>query len=123
MIKTAWGGPSRCRPGWLLYASPEIGPGLVLSGEVLRFELAAEHSWAAASYRVTCELAPGAVPRHDGPLEAAMWQALQSWPQPGSKDGRRWPAEMEALLALARNHPEEYERLRDGEAVLRALGG
>jgi hypothetical protein len=30
---------------------------------------------------------------------------------------------MLALLALARKHPEEYEQLRESEAVLKALGG
>lgn len=28
-----------------------------------------------------------------------------------------------ALLALARRHPQEYDQLREGEEVLKALGG
>jgi hypothetical protein len=33
------------------------------------------------------------------------------------------PPHMGALLALARNHPDEYNDLREREAVLKALGG
>lgn len=113
------------RQGWLLYANPEISKGMVVSGDVMTFELSAERAFGGTSLRITCELPYGAALRygaHGAPLEAMMWDALQSWPQAG-KDGRRWPPEMRALLALARNHPEEYEQLREGEAVLRALGG
>jgi hypothetical protein len=31
--------------------------------------------------------------------------------------------DIKALLALARRHPDEYDELRLGEAVLKALGG
>lgn len=106
--------------GWLLYANPEIAKGMVVSGDVMIFELAVDRSAWGSSLRVTCDLA-APVLRQGVPLESMMWEALQSWP--GDKQGRKWPPEMLALLALARNHPEEYERLRDGEAVLRALGG
>lgn len=115
------------RHGWLLYAHPDMSGGTVLTGNVLSFELAAEHAYRATLLRLTAELhADGALragQQADRPVEQLMWDALQSWPEPGRKDGRRWPPEMLALLGLARNHPAEYERLRDGEAVLRALGG
>jgi len=115
------------RQGWLLYANPEIRQGMVVSGDVLTFELSAERSFGGMSLRVTCEL-PGAslrqsVPASPRTLEQLMWEALQSWPEPGARDGRRWPPEMEALLELAKRHPEEYEELREGAAVFRALGG
>lgn len=112
------------RHGWLLYAHPEVSKGMVVSGDVMAFELSAEHAYGGQSLRVTCELYRGDV-RHSmngASLESMMWNALQDWPEPG-KDGRKWPPEMLALLALARNHPEEFERLREGEAVLNALGG
>lgn len=114
------------RHGWLLYANPEVSKGMVVSGDVMTFELSAELAYGGTSLRITCELPPGAELRHGthgATLESMMWQALQRWPEPGGKDGRRWPPEMRALLALAQNYPEEYERLRDDEAVLRALGG
>ncbi len=33
------------------------------------------------------------------------------------------PADIKALLDLARRHPEEYAELREGEDIMRALGG
>jgi len=109
------------RHGWLLYAHQDMSGGAVVSGDVMSFELSAERFAGGTSLRLAVEL-PGEL-RAGRPLEQLMWDAFQSWPEPGRKDGRRWPPEMEALLALARNHPEEYGRLREGEAVLRALGG
>lgn len=115
------------RYGWLLYANPDISGGTVLAGDVMQFELSAEHAYGGMAIRVACEMMPGASIRQGAgsgtSLEALMWDALQSWPEPGIRDGRRWPPEMMALLELARRHPEEYEELREGEAVLRALGG
>jgi hypothetical protein len=113
--------------GWLLYAIPSMNEGAVIAGDVMGFELSAEHGYGDAAWRVTAEMAPGAqlhtkAPGGSAPgLESLMWEALQSWPESGRKGGRRWPPEMLALLALARNHPEEYEQLREGEIVLKAL--
>jgi hypothetical protein len=109
----------------MLYANPHLSGGVVLSGDVREFELSRD--WHG--FRVTLDLleetwrqgqVQDPVP---GPLESLMWDALQSWPQPGVRDGRRWPPEMTALLALAERYPGEYAQLRDAEAVLRALGG
>lgn len=110
------------RYGWMLYASPDLFGGSAISGDVLWHEMAMDRSGWGSSLRITAEMAPGVQVRQ-GRADAAMWEAFQGWPEPGVKDGRRWPPEMRALLALARNHPEEYERLREGEAVLGALGG
>lgn len=44
-----------------------------------------------------------------------LWELARDDPHP--------PPELAALLELARRHPEEFEELREGEAVLRALGG
>jgi hypothetical protein len=99
------------RYGWLLYANPELSDGMVVSGDVLSFELSAEQSYGRMAFTVRCELLPGAELRHSvngASLEQMMWEALQHWPEPGVRDGRRWPAEMEAALELARRHPDEY---------------
>lgn len=110
------------RRGWLLYAQPDLFGGSVVSGDVFSYEMSMDHSRWGSSLRIVTEMEPGVQVRQ-GPVNAALWEALQSWPEPGTKDGREWPPEMRALLALARNHPEEYERLREGEAVLKVLGG
>lgn len=117
---------SAFRPGWLLFAGNLAGTeGVVVSGEAWAVDLSAEHAAWGSRIRLTAELQDAVIIQARPPrsLEQSLWDALQRWPQPGVPDGRRWPAEVEALLALARNYPEEYERLRDGEAVLRALGG
>jgi hypothetical protein len=110
------------RPGWLVFAGNLGGSDAAVCGEAWAVNLSVEHSAWSHSVRLDAELRD-AVMFHGKPPEQHLWEALQHWPQPGTKDGRRWPAEMEALLALARRHPEEYEELRQGEAVLRALGG
>lgn len=103
------------RPGWLLLAGDIGGHEAVLTGDAIRMDLSVEQGFYTSSVSLTCELGQAVIrtgQRQQGgprPLEALLWEALQAWPDKNA--GRRWPPEMEALLALARKHPQEYENL------------
>jgi hypothetical protein len=121
--------PSWHSRSWLLLAGDIGGHQGVLSGDVFRTDVSVQHGLGlyTSAVSVTCELGKAALrtgQRYQGErvmLESLLWEALRTWPDENA--GRRWPPEMLALLALARKYPQEYEILRDGEAVLRALGG
>jgi hypothetical protein len=107
------------RPGWLLFAG-NLGADVVIAGQAYGSQAGVRHGMSGTSVSISADLDRPVI--HQGrPLEAMVWEAFQSWPD--ERAGQRWPPEVLALLALARNHPEEYERLRESEAVLRALGG
>jgi hypothetical protein len=101
----------------LLLAGDIGGHEAVLTGETYRTDLSVQHGLYTSSVSLTCELDNVVMrtgQRQQGeprPLESLLWEALQTWPDKDA--GRRWPPEMEALLALAREHPQEYESLRE----------
>jgi hypothetical protein len=112
--------PAAYRTGWLLLAA-DLGQDIVIAGTAHRPDLAVRHGRYGTEVSITAQLTDPVLPVPGRPLEEQLWSALQSWPD--ERAGRRWPPEMRALLTLARNHPAEYEHLRESEAVLRALGG
>jgi hypothetical protein len=93
----------------------------VIAGEAHSPAVSVRHEISGTGISISADLAGPVIPAQGRPLESMLWDALQSWPD--ERAGRRWPPEVRALLALARAHPEEYEHLRESEAVLRALGG
>jgi hypothetical protein len=103
------------RSSWLLIAGDIGGQESVLTGESIRTDLSVQQGLCSQSVSLTCELTDAVLrtgQRQQGgprPVEAMLWEALQTWPDKDS--GRRWPPEMKALLALARKHPQEYESL------------
>jgi len=92
----------------------------VIDGLTHSPHLTVRDGMSGISVSISADLARPAI-RQGRPLESMAWEALQSWP--GEQAGLRQCPEVRALLALARAHPEEYEHLREAEAVLRALGG
>jgi hypothetical protein len=106
---------SRKLPGWLLFTGNFGGRDTTLSGDVTSFEFSADHRLYGSSYRLTCDLSVPVLARTERYPGESMWAALQSWKAGGPE--RRWPPEIAAMLELARNHPEEYKRLREAEAA------
>jgi hypothetical protein len=104
-------------PGWLLLAGDIGGHEGVLTGGAFRTDLSVQQGLYTSTVSLACELdtvVMRAGLRYEGepaPLESLLWEALQTWPDENA--GRRWPPEMEALLALARKYPQEYENLRE----------
>lgn len=93
----------------------------MIAGQAYSSHVTVRHGMSGTGISISADLADPVVPVQGRPLESMLWEAFRSWPD--ERAGRRWPPEVRALLALARAHPEEYEHLREGEAVLRALGG
>ena len=101
--------------GWLLYAG-NLG---MVAADVLDADMSVQTS----TIDITSVASPG---RHlvRGPTEITFKAQLAA-------EKMRWdqdvmggePPHLAALLALARRHPEEYEQLREGEEILKALGG
>src|SRR6267378_2543188 len=105
----------RTQQGWLLYAG---NLGLIVA-DVLDVDISVQSSnldvtsWASPFRQMV-----------RGPTEikftAQLYEEKMQWDQNPTKGG---PPHLAALLALARNHPDEYHELRERESVLKALGG
>ena len=104
----------RIRDGWLLYEGI-LG---VIAGQVLHSDISVQHSYLD----VTSVASPVRQLAH-GYTEITFTAVLaedMEWNR--NPSGGDMP-DIKALLALARRHPDEYDELRLGEAVLKALGG
>lgn len=102
------------RPGWLLY-SGSLG---VIEADVI----AADIEMRTSHVDVTSIVSPGRQFVY-GPPDIKFTAQLAEkfdWDKMGISGER---PHMGALMALARNHPDEYRQWRDAEAVLKALGG
>lgn len=101
--------------GWLLYGG-NLG---LITAEALDADISVQSS----TVDVTSWVSP-VRQLVRGPTEitftAKICEKKMRWDQ-GATGGE--PPHLGALLALARKHPEEYEWLREAEAVLKALGG
>jgi hypothetical protein len=107
------------KPGHLLYTGPLYGHshGLI-AGEAATWAVHVIHSGHSTPpyLNVQFDLYGGYTMYGTDDGQMAEEDALAAFQQIPTTDIR-------ALLQLARNHPDEYEDLRETEAVLRALGG
>jgi len=105
----------RTQGGWLLYAG-DLG---TVAAEVLD----ADMSMQTSTLDVTSYISP-VRQLVRGPTEitftARLYEKKMQWDRNPSGGE---PPHMGALLALAHNHPDEYNELREREDILKALGG
>jgi len=102
------------RGGWLLY-SGQLG---VIAADVLD----ADMSMRSRSLDVTSIVSPVRQLVY-GPPDITFTAQLGrkiDWNQAAAAGE---PPDLNALLALARRHPDEYQRWHEAETVLKALGG
>lgn len=104
----------RTRDGWLLYEGT-LG---VIAGQVLHSDINVQQSYID----VTSVDSPGriTIPEYTEITFNAVMGGDMEWNRNPSHGDM---PDIKALLALARRHPDEYDELRLGEAVLKALGG
>jgi hypothetical protein len=103
----------RSRAGWLLYEG-HLG---VIAAEVLTADI----EMRTSSLDVTSIMSPVRQLIYGPPditFTAQLTENLD-WDKTGTPGER---PHMGALLALARNHPDEYREWCEAEAVLKALG-
>jgi hypothetical protein len=105
----------RGRLGWLLY-SGDLG---TIAADVVDADMSVQTS--------TLDVTSWASPVRQllrGPTEitftASLYEKKMQWDR--DPTGGETP-HLAALLALARNHPDEYNELRERETILKALGG
>jgi hypothetical protein len=100
------------RQGWLLYAG-QLG---VIAADVLDADIISTQN----SLDVTSIMSPVRQVLYGPPdiTFTAQLSAEISWEKTATPGE---PPHLGALLALARNHPEEYRRWREAETVLKAL--
>ena len=105
----------RGRAGWLLYAGDL---GLIVADVV-----DADMSVQSSTLDVTSWVSP-VRQLVRGPTEitftARLHEKKMQWDQDPTGGE---PPHLAALLALARNHPDEYNELCERETILKALGG
>lgn len=102
--------------GWLLYAG-DIG---VVAGRVLHADL----SMHATMIDVTSIASPHRVhvpADRQVTFTADLNPENMTWDRPGPSTAV--VPNLKALMALARRHPDEYDELREGEEIMKALGG
>ncbi len=107
--------PRHIRPGWLLYAG-NLG---LIAADVLDAEMSVQSStlYVPSFFSSVRQLVRGPA---EITFTAKLYEKKMQWDQdPAGGE----PPHMDALLALARNHPDEYHELREREDVLKALGG
>jgi len=105
----------RTRGGWLLY-SGDLG---TVAVHVLDADMSAQTS----TLDVTSWSSPVRQLVH-GPTEITFRATLAEKNMRWDRDPTRGEnPHLGALLALARNHPDEYCELREREDILKALGG
>lgn len=110
------------RPGKLLFTGDIGGLDGFISATVHRFSIESRRSGPWDAPEITAAFDLSRVEIQHGPDDGALWRTLNGWVKENPRD-HKWPPDVVALLELARRHPEEYEELREGEAVIRALGG
>lgn len=104
------------RGGWLLYAG-DVG---VVAGRVLHADLSVRHSMID----VTSIASPDRLyvqGTREVTLAAELHPENMTWDRPGPSTAV--VPNLKALMALARRHPGEYDELREGEEIMKALGG
>lgn len=104
----------RMNDGWLIYAG-KIG---LIQADVWHASLNVEMNMVdvTSAFSPGRQMVPGTTDIHFAAQLADKYQ----WSKPVTDAP---PPNLAALLVLARRHPEEYEKLCEGEAILKALGG
>lgn len=107
--------------GWLLYAGHAGGSDIALAGDCLCLEINVEQSiYARRSVRLSADMGDAKLIQGK-PESEAMWEALQSWPEPGKPGGRRWSPQLRAMAGLARRYPDMYRMLLEAELAAEPL--
>lgn len=102
--------------GWLMYAGNLGGKCALITGNVTQVDVEVRQD----VIDVTSMYSP-VRQTIGGPREMTIFARMDHMTI--EQQGQAPAVDMKALMMLARQHPDEYARLCEAEAVLRALGG